>query len=206
MVGDEPISIDPARASHRDQLGELLEEYRNTLVARAERKLGTMIQQRMGASDVVQQTYLEAFRAIEDFRGESPGELVAWLTKILDHNITNAVRDHQAGKRNVKREQTLRVSTGLDSHVMPASEPVADVPSPSTRAIQHEDENYVDGLLGRLPADQQTAVRLRYQGMSLTEIADQMDRTKSSVASLIKRGLQNLRANVTGAESTGEEA
>lgn len=206
MVGNEPISVGPQEAS-REQLGDLLEEYRNTLVARAERKLGTMIQQRMGASDVVQQTFLEAFRSIDDYRGQSPGELVAWLTKILDHNIHNAVRDHtDAGKRSVKREQTLRVSTGVDSHVMPASEPVADVPSPSTRAIQQEDQTYVDGLLGRLPDDQQTAVRLRYQGLSLAEIAEHMERTRSSVASLIKRGLQNLRAHVETAKPTGEDS
>ena len=48
--------------------------------------------------------------------------------------------------------------------------------------------------LETLPEDQREAVRLRYlEGQSLAEIVDHMSKSKDAVASLLKRGMRNLR-------------
>jgi RNA polymerase sigma factor (sigma-70 family) len=51
--------------------------------------------------------------------------------------------------------------------------------------------------LDALPEEQRMAVELRYLGdCSLEEIATMMNRTKPSVAGLLRRGLEELRVNL----------
>ena len=47
---------------------------------------------RIDASDIVQQTLLEAHRGLGKFTGESEGEWLAWLRQILTHNTQDFIR------------------------------------------------------------------------------------------------------------------
>jgi RNA polymerase sigma-70 factor (ECF subfamily) len=60
-----------------------LDGYRSYLRLLARAQLDDRVQQRVDASDIVQETLLEAHRAREQFSGESPAELMAWLRRIL---------------------------------------------------------------------------------------------------------------------------
>jgi RNA polymerase sigma-70 factor, ECF subfamily len=189
--------IAQARAGEAGAMGELLEAQRATLVARAERQLGVLLHRRLSASDVVQQSFMEALRAFPQFRGSSGPEFAAWLQRILEHHLEHAVRDHTgAAKRAIAREQPLPVVRPGESEVLGAEEFAARAASPSTRAMEQEQADLVAGLLADLPEDQQMAVRLRYEGMPLTEIAERLGRSASAVASLIKRGMHSLRSKV----------
>jgi RNA polymerase sigma-70 factor (ECF subfamily) len=188
--------IAQARAGQAAALGELLEDQRAMLVARAERQLGVLLMRRLSASDVVQQSFLEALRAFPQFNGSSYAEFAAWLQAILEHHLQHAVRDHTGvAKRAIGREEPLPARRPGESEVLGA-EFAAAMPSPSTRAMEQEQADQLASLLADLPEDQRAAVRLRYEGMPLTEIAQQLGRSTSAVASLIKRGMQALRSKV----------
>jgi RNA polymerase sigma-70 factor (ECF subfamily) len=83
-----------ARDGDRDALGHLLEHYRGYLRISAPRRLQAPRAARMDASDVVQKTFLEAQRSFERFQGQNENQLLGWLRSILDHHLTDAVRDH----------------------------------------------------------------------------------------------------------------
>jgi RNA polymerase sigma-70 factor (ECF subfamily) len=65
------------------------------------------LQSKIDASDIVQQTMLDAFAKRDQFRGSTDGELLAWLRQILKNNLADALRDHGRDKRDVWREQPL---------------------------------------------------------------------------------------------------
>jgi RNA polymerase sigma-70 factor (ECF subfamily) len=55
--------------------------------------------------------------------------------------------------------------------------------------------------IATLPEAQQEAIRLRHlEGMSLAQIAQQMERSEEAVAGLIKRGLRGLRDRLATSE------
>ncbi len=189
--------IAQARAGQAHAMGELLEAQRATLVARAERQLGALLHRRLSASDIVQQSFMEALRAFPQFRGSSRPEFAAWLYRILEHHLEHAVRDHTStAKRAIAREQPLPVPRPGESQVLSGDEFAAQIASPSTRAMEEEQADMLAKLLADLPEDQRTAVRLRYEGMPLAQIAAQLGRSTSSAASLIKRGMHALRSKV----------
>ena len=68
----------------REALGDLLQRYRPYLRILARRQLDSAMNARMDASDIVQQTCLEAHRDLAAFHGTSKGELIAWLRRILE--------------------------------------------------------------------------------------------------------------------------
>jgi RNA polymerase sigma-70 factor (ECF subfamily) len=78
-VHDWPHLLSLARAGDATVLGRLLEAWRSHLVRVAERDLDTTLQGKLGASDLVQESLLDAYQHFDQFRGDSPQELRGWL-------------------------------------------------------------------------------------------------------------------------------
>jgi len=76
-----------AREGDRSALGQLLESFRSYLCLVSDRKLGPDLKQKCGDSDVVQQTFLDAQRAVRRCEGSTPYELRDWLERILLNNL-----------------------------------------------------------------------------------------------------------------------
>ena len=85
-----------------------LERFRSYLLLLARMKLDRKWRGKLDASDVVQQTMLEAHQALATFRGDNPAAQAAWLRQILARNLANAVRDLTRAKRDARREQALK--------------------------------------------------------------------------------------------------
>src|SRR5258708_28745764 len=69
-----------------------LPEFRDYLKVLASAQLDPRLQRKLDASDLVQQTLLEAHRDMEQFRGETRGELAGWLRRILARNLAHVIR------------------------------------------------------------------------------------------------------------------
>src|SRR5439155_2020630 len=78
-----------------------LEVFRSYLLLLARLRLAPQLRGKLDASDVVQQTLLEAYRDAEQFRGGTMAEQVAWLRQMLARNLANAARDLRRQKRDV---------------------------------------------------------------------------------------------------------
>jgi RNA polymerase sigma-70 factor (ECF subfamily) len=190
-----------ARQGDREALGRLLEAQRATLQRLAEGHLKGRLAVRVAASDVIQQTFLEAHRCFPQFAGHDAGGLLAWLQGILDHKVAGVVRDHALlQKRNVHREQSLDDSQGPLKDELDAG-----LSSPSQKAIRGEEAQRLARALAALPDDQREAVRLRHlEGWALADIARHLGRTPSATAGLLKRGIQALRRQLRRGEGAGE--
>src|SRR5687768_4941596 len=95
-------SLDAARGGCPDALGRLLERFRPTLLVATVRVLAPDLRGKADESDLVQDALLEAQRDFSRFRGQQPEELLAWLKRILSHNLANFRRHYlDVAGRNV---------------------------------------------------------------------------------------------------------
>src|SRR5262245_805725 len=98
-------SLPAARAGSREALGQTLDQCREYLLEVARRALGSGLRAKGGASDLVQDTFLEAQRRFGQFDGESTGQLRAWLRSLLLHKAAKLGRRyHCTQKRKLSRE------------------------------------------------------------------------------------------------------
>ena len=177
-----------------------LEQHRDYLRVLARLQLSPALRGKLDPSDVVQLTLLKAHQAIGQFRGHTAAELAAWLRQILARTLANAVRDQGRGRRDMARERSLERALEESSARLGAWL-VADQSSPSQRAVRDEQALAVVRALARLPEAQREALLLKHcQGWSLAEIGRHLDRNPTAVASLIQRGLKQLREHLRASE------
>ncbi len=173
--------------------GPQVERFREYLCLLARAHLPPRHPSRIEASDIVQETLLEACKQRGQFRGQSDGELAAWLKQMLIHNLADALRGRERAKRDVRREQSIEAAIE-DSFCRTDGWLAAHDPSPSEQAIRIEQLLQLAEALARLPEEQRDAVVLHHlQGWPLAQIAAHLARSEASIAGLLRRGLKKLR-------------
>lgn len=177
-----------------------LERFRSYLLLLARVRLDPMVRAKVGESDVVQQTLLEAHRDRAAFRGTTVEEQAAWLRQILARNLANVVRDLRRGKRDVAREQGMQAALDESASRLDAWL-VAEQSSPSQQVERQERAVRLAEALATLPENQREAIVLRHwQGCALAEIAERLGCTTAAVTGLLHRGLRKLREQLQGLE------
>lgn len=181
-----------ARGGSADALGQALEACRVYLLMIAERELDPLIRAKGGASDLVQQTFMEAQQDFSRFHGNNGGELRAWLRRLLLNNLANFRRSYQqTAKRQAKRE----VSIEADEDTTPREEWLAgDVPTPSRQLMADESQRALYAAIARLPEDYQQVLLLRYHDeLPFEDIAVRLNRTSNAVRKLWSRAIEKLQ-------------
>jgi RNA polymerase sigma-70 factor, ECF subfamily len=170
-----------------------LEQYREYLMTIADLQIEPVLRRKLDASDVVQQTMLEAHARLNDFRGSTSAELAGWLKRILLNNLVDCVRAFRRERRDVARERSLDDSLNRSSLRLEACL-AAEQSSPSLKVSRDEEGLQLSEALSRLPDTQREALVLQHwHGWSIDQIAEQMGRSRAAVAGLLKRGLKGLR-------------
>lgn len=175
---------------------QLFSHYRAYLHLLAQAQVGRHLRAKCSPSDLVQQTLLEAHRDFAAFQGTHEAELLAWLRRILAHNVYNQARHFATRQRDAAREVSLeQVQAGVEqSSVALGRCLAADTPSPSQAACQRETAAHLAAALARLPDDYQTVLYLRiFEELSAEEIGQRMSRSAGAVRMLQMRALTALR-------------
>ena len=135
------------------------------------------------AQDAVQEVYILVLRKIDKI--ENPLLFIAWLNQISFHVC------YDFGYRKTSGYQVMEdefLSQFYDE--APASNPEAS-------AIYDEELNLLRDAISQLPALQRNIVIMRYyNNMKLTDIADAMDLSLSSVKRYIERAKEDLHSRL----------
>lgn len=180
-----------AQAGSKDALAQLLEACRGYLLFIAAQELDPALRAKGGASDLVQETLLEAYKDFTDFKGGEE-ELLAWLRRLLRNNLVNfARRFRDTGKRRMSAEIPLE---GSDSSAGWAQGLMGSDSTPSAHAMASEQAAAVEKALARLPDDYRQVILLRYrEELPFEEIGRVMARSANAVEKLWLRAIERLR-------------
>jgi RNA polymerase sigma-70 factor (ECF subfamily) len=192
-----------ARRGSPDAFGPLFEAARGQLLAMAQQELPQTLRPKLGPSDIVQETAVDAQRDFPQFTGTTAEECFAWLRTVLRNNVIDAIRRYDKSlKRGGVQEVSLATAYGRRQ-----GEGVRLAQSlPEGSAIRREDASSVARMLERLPADYREVLELRYwQGLSFVEIGGRIGRSPDAVRKLWYRALERLQAESTSPPDTSSD-
>jgi RNA polymerase sigma-70 factor (ECF subfamily) len=172
-----------------------LEQYRDYLRLLASHQFGSRFRGKVDLSGVVQETLFEAHRELDRGLRVPAEERLTWLRTILANNLADHARRLTAEKRDVGREVALHRAIELSSQRL---EDWLAIEMPPDLAMEQEEQLLsLVAALARLPEAQREALTLHYwSGLTLVQIAEQLERSRDATAGLIKRGLRQLRINM----------
>jgi RNA polymerase sigma-70 factor (ECF subfamily) len=174
-------------------LGRLLEISQPYLLLLATAGLPARLQAKLSPADLVQETFLEAYRDFAAFRGRTGAELLGWLRQMLLNNLTSAVRRYQAQCRDVAREQPLE-GCFWAGEVRQDGDPLADTPTPFSKAVAQEEHALLRTAVERLPGHYRQVLWLRHQeGHSFADIGTVLKTSAEAARKLWTRAVLRLR-------------
>jgi RNA polymerase sigma-70 factor (ECF subfamily) len=186
-----------ARAGSREAMGQSLESCRRYLLSVAGGQLDADLMSKGGASDLVQETFLEAQRDFARFRGSSLEELRAWLRQILLYNVGAFTRRYRAAEmRTVAREVSLQADGSSSCQDMGLAESAL---SPSAVAIGQEETLALRRAVEGLPDLDRQVVLLRLEDeQTFDEIGRLTGRSPDAARHVWARAMVRLRREMEG--------
>ncbi|HEX5343382.1 MAG TPA: RNA polymerase sigma factor RpoE [Duganella sp.] len=170
----DQLLVDRVREGDKQAFDLLVAKYQRRLM----RLLSRIVHDPAEAEDVVQETFIKAYRALRHFRGDSA--FYTWLYRI---GINTA--------KNFLATQGRRTSTDADSEQAEAfndGEHLRDINTPESMLASKQIAQTVNAAMDALPVDLRTAIALReIEGLSYEEISDIMACPIGTVRSRIFR-------------------
>ncbi len=138
------------------------------------------------AEDVAQETFLRAYRAIGQFRGES--QFYTWLYRIAVNTAKKAAAD---GAKDTSVHDSSVFSE--DGETFSLDEQLSDMETPEALLAGRQIASTVNAAIDDLPEDLRTAIALReIEGMSYEDIAQSMQCPVGTVRSRIFRAREAI--------------
>lgn len=188
------LQLEELRQGDAEVLGLALESCRDYLLLIAARGLDAELTAKGGASDLVQETLLGAYRDFGRFHGRSREELLAWLCKILQNNLA-VFRRRYRGTR--KRRLSLEVSIGVTSDGDAHERLPCETQTPSVHAARQEQATALMAALERLPENyRRVVVWYQYERLTFDEIGRRLDRSAEAARKLWSRALVRLTEEI----------
>ncbi|NBI12764.1 RNA polymerase sigma factor RpoE [[Haemophilus] felis] len=163
----------------------------NLLVARYQNKVAGLLTRYVSHNDipdVVQESFIKAYRSLDSFRGDSA--FYTWLYRITVNTAKNYLT---AQGRRPPTEDIL--ADEAESYDMGGN--LREVETPENQMLSNELKKIVFDTINSLQADLRTAITLReIEGLSYEEIADIMDCPVGTVRSRIFRAREIIETKI----------
>ena len=159
---------------------------------RIQRLIGRMVRDVDLVEDIAQETFIRAYRALHQFRGDA--QFYTWLYRIAVNTAKKALMDLKHDP--TVSETSFRSADDEDETSQRRNEPIADETPESVLAAK-EIGAVVNAAMEALPQDLRQAVTLReIEGLSYEEIAVMMNCPIGTVRSRIFRAREAISAKI----------
>lgn len=193
-------SLTRAAGGDRAALRELLEEFGPQVWVQINAGIGAQWRSSIDADDVMQVTYLEAFLRIDRCEARTPAAFVAWLRRIAENNLKDAIKE-LGRKKRPNPARRVHATDEAESCVTLVEMLGAGISTPSRQVAKQEAAEVIGAMLKRLPPDYGKVIRLYdLQGHDIAEVASELGRSTGAVHMLRARAHDRLRGLV-GAET-----
>lgn len=155
---------------------------------KVERLVSRMVRDTNLVPDIVQETFIRAYRALPSFRGEA--QFYTWLYRIAVNTAKKALLDL---KKQPTANEFYFADDQQNSETFSAEDRLIDITTPETAYVAKQIAETVNKAIDGLPEELKQAITFReIDGMSYEEIAEVMDCPVGTVRSRIFRAREAI--------------
>jgi len=160
---------------------------------RIQRLIGRMVRDVDLVEDIAQETFIRAYRALAQFRGEA--QFYTWLYRIAVNTAKKALGDLK--RDPLVSESALRGSNAEEDETSSVENELTSSETPETVLAAKEIAAAVNSAMEALPEELRQAITLReIEGLSYEEISEAMDCPIGTVRSRIFRAREAISSKV----------
>ena len=183
---DDLLIVQRVQAGDKLAFNLLVNKYHR----RVARLLTRMVRNQEDIEDVVQETFIKAYRAIGNFRGDSA--FYTWIYRIAINTAKNLLVTQG------RRPSTLKESNDGDSETFEDNAALSNIDTPESLYQTKQIGEAVNEAMAALPEELRSAIVMReIDGLSYEEIAAAMDCPIGTVRSRIFRARESISATIT---------
>lgn len=197
--------LNDARRGDPAAIDRLLDRHREALRRMVQLRMDPALERRVDASDIVQDTMLEASRRLAEYLRNSTMPFHLWLRHIARDRLIDAHRRHRvAARRSLDREQPLTAAHG-DQSALDLIQQLQDPElTPAAAATQREIARRFQAAIESLdPRDREVVLLRHYEQLSNQETARILGLTEPAAGMRYLRAIRRLRALLSEVPSAG---
>jgi len=176
---NEEVILLQAKEGHEDAFRKIYKNHRERIYRLAYRYTRSI----QDAEDIMQETFIKAFKSIQMFKNFNNSSFTAWLNRICINCAINYLR-------KMKRRKMNQVYSLSEMVIEPESQDV----SPETSAQTEQILRLIQRAIQKLSPKQRIIFDMRYaQHWNIKEIAQTMDCSESNIKTQLFRSVAKLR-------------
>lgn len=181
------FSLDLLRAGDKAEFARLVEAYSGVIYRLAVK----MLDNPQDAEDVLQETFIKAYRALPNFDGRSSPS--TWLYRIATNEALMVLRKRK--QPFVSIDEPLE-TTGIEQEPLQITDWCC---LPEDELMSTEAQTYMNEAVEELPPNLRVVFLLRdIEGLSTRETAEVLDLSETAVKTRLSRARLRLREMLTG--------
>ena len=199
--------IDAAKDGNDDAAERLLDRHRVALRRMIEMRLDRRIQQRVDASDIVQEVLIEANRRLQRYLDDPAMPFHLWLRQMARDRIIDAHRRHRvSGKRSVDREQAMLAPAAMDRSTLELAGQLCDPEmTPAAAATMQELQRRFEAALETMDdRDREIVLMRHFEQLSNQDVAKALELTEPAASMRYLRAIRRLRKLLSEPSDEGE--
>jgi RNA polymerase sigma-70 factor (ECF subfamily) len=186
----ESISISDLKSGNREAFARLVDEMSGKIYQTVLRILGNT----QDAEDVLQKTYINAYRSLADF--EERSSLATCLYRIAVNEALMLVRKRKPGTMSV--EEGLKDSDSSDDLDRDSLEITDRCCLPEGELLSEEARRFMDQAIQKLPPNLRVVFVMRdLEGLTILDTAEALSLTENNVKTRLLRARMRLRQELT---------
>ena len=190
------VLLDRVRQGDGDAINGLLARHRDAIKRMIAQRMDRGVQQRVDASDIVQDVLVEANRRLATYLANPTMPFQLWLRHMAKDRLIDAHRRHRvASTRSVDREVSISVTDGSNPSQADMMAQIVDAElTPAAAATWHELERRFATAIERLDGDDRQIVLLRhFEHLSTADTAVALGLSKPAAGMRYLRAMRRLR-------------
>lgn len=193
--GSISILIPATKAGDADSRNQLLRELQGYLEYAANLVWDRSLGNKVGRSDVIQQSFIQIIKNFESFRGNTSAELRAWIKIIVANEMNGIRRKFHTDKRDVKQERPIDDRDSTSPGIVPSDAHL----TPSSEAMMKERKDKFYATLQLLSEEHAEVIRLRnIEQLPFSEIGQIMGRSENAASKLWYRAILEFEKRLKG--------